>query len=119
CRPESSQHSASVRSINKVASEKDYRAIWPEAGDQDPLKRSDYRKLMIPLFISGCILFTLRVAASAGVVRGTLLNDDDPYIIRGDDGNIYKAEWYWRSTLFSEGDQVILTDNDGEAKMID
>jgi len=64
-------------------------------------------------------LFLFSLPVSARVVRGTLLNDDDPYFIKGDDGKIYKAEWYWGSTLFSEGDLVILTDNDGEAKMID
>jgi hypothetical protein len=71
------------------------------------------------LFISGSIFLGLSVAAVAGVVRGSLLNDDDPYFIKGDDGNIYKAEWYGGSTLFFEGDEVILTNSYGSEKMID
>jgi hypothetical protein len=70
-------------------------------------------------FISGSIFLGLSLAAVADVVRGTLLNDDDPYFIRGDDGNLYKAEWYGGSSLFSEGDEVILTDSYGLQKMID
>src|SRR5437016_5081178 len=73
------------------------------------------RRLLIP----GCMLLALRIVAVAGVVRGTLLNDDDPYFIRGDDGNIYKAEWYYGSILFYEGDRLILTNDYGDAKMID
>ena len=62
-------------------------------------------------------LFSLQV--SARVIQGTLLNDDGPYFIRGDDGTVYKAEWYGGSTLFFEGDEVILTNNYGLEKMID
>jgi hypothetical protein len=73
-------------------------------------------KLLL-ILACGFILFSLPV--SAREVRGTLLNDDDPYLIRSDDGAVYKAEWYWGSILFYEGDQVILTNNYGQAKMID
>jgi hypothetical protein len=68
--------------------------------------------------ITGYVLFGLTVAAIAGVLRGTLLNDDEPYFIKGDDGNIYKAEWYGGSTLWSEGDRTILTGDCGRVKMI-
>jgi hypothetical protein len=71
------------------------------------------------LFVLNCSLFLFSLQVSARVIQGTLLNDDSPYFIRGDDGNIYKAEWYWGSTLFSEGDDVILTDSYGSEKMID
>ena len=71
------------------------------------------------LFVSGCALFLFSLQVSARVIQGTLLNDDSPYFIRGDDGAIYKAEWYGGSTLFFEGDEVILTNNYGLEKMID
>jgi hypothetical protein len=71
------------------------------------------------LFVPCVILLAVTVAVVGGAVRGTLLNDDDPYFIKGDDGNIYKAEWYGGSTLFFEGDEVILTDSYGMEKMID
>ena len=74
---------------------------------------------MRSLCISGSIFLGLSLAAVADVVRGTLLNDDDPYFIRGDDGNLYKAEWYGGSILFYEGDEVILTNDYGLEKMID
>ena len=51
-------------------------------------------------------------------MRGVLLNDDDPYFIKGDNGTIYKAEWYGGSILWYEGDRVILTSNYGRAKML-
>jgi hypothetical protein len=53
------------------------------------------------------------------VVQGTLLKYDDPCFTRSADGNIYKAEWYWGSILFYEGDRVILTNDYGRAKTID
>jgi hypothetical protein len=70
------------------------------------------------LFISICILLALSFLTFGGVVRGTLLNDDEPYFIKGDDGSVYKAEWYGGSTLWFEGDQVILTGDYGLVKMI-
>ena len=63
------------------------------------------------------VLF-ITFSVQAGVIRGVLLNDDDPYFISGDDGNVYKAEWYWGSILFYEGDRVLLTNNYGQVKMI-
>jgi hypothetical protein len=74
---------------------------------------------MRKLISLGCGLLLLSLPVSGEVVRGTLLNDDDPYFIGGDDANIYKAEWYWGSTLFYEDDRVILTDNVGAAEMVD
>jgi hypothetical protein len=55
----------------------------------------------------GCALFLLSLPIYGAAVRRTLLNDDDPYFIRGDDENIYKVEWYGGSTLFFEDDEVI------------
>ena len=74
---------------------------------------------MRKLISLGCTLFLFSLPVSAEVVRGTLLNDDDPYFIRGNDGDIYKAEWHGGSTQFFEGDKVILTDNFGSEKMVD
>jgi hypothetical protein len=65
-----------------------------------------------------CSLFLFSLQVSGAVVRGTLLNDDDPYIIKGNDGSIYKAEWYSGSILFYEGDEVILTNDYGHAQMV-
>jgi hypothetical protein len=45
-------------------------------------------------------------------------NDDDPYIVRPGSGELYKVEWYSGSSLFSEGDYVILTTDDGRGQMI-
>jgi hypothetical protein len=70
------------------------------------------------LFISGFFFFALSVAAIAGAVRGTLLNDDEPYIVRGDGDTLYKVEWYGGSSLFWEGDDVILTDDFGWGNMV-
>jgi len=67
----------------------------------------------------GFIILGLTLTAVARVINGTLLNGDDPYFIKGDDGNVYKAEWYSGSTLFFEGDEVILTGTFGLVKMID
>lgn len=69
------------------------------------------------LILAFAVLF-IAFSVQAGLIRGVLLNDDDPYFIRGDDGNVYKVEWFGGSSLFSEGDGVILTNNYGHAKMI-
>ena len=69
------------------------------------------------VWVAAC--FLLASPVSGEVVRGTLLNDDDPYFIKGHDGTIYKAEWHGGSTQFFEGDEVILTDNYGSEKMVD
>jgi hypothetical protein len=54
----------------------------------------------------------------ADVVRGVLLNDDDPYIVKATDGTIYKAEWYSGDSTWSEGDRVILTNDNGRGQMV-
>jgi Bacterial SH3 domain len=74
---------------------------------------------MRTLVILGYTLFLFGLPASGMVVRGTLLNDDEPYIVRGDDGTLYKVEWYGGSILFWGGDDVILTNNFGWGNMID
>jgi len=71
------------------------------------------KRFLVPLLA----LLTV-AAADAGVVKGVLLNDDDPYIVKGRDGNLYKVEWYSGSSAFSEGDFVILTTNFGQGQMI-
>ncbi len=70
------------------------------------------------LLTSALMALFLTFTAHAGVVRGVLFNDDDPYIIKGTNGVIYKAEWYGGSSLFSQGDFVILTNDDGRGQMI-
>jgi hypothetical protein len=72
------------------------------------------RRILMLAFTSLFVTFT----AQAGVIRGVLLNDDDPYIIKGANGLIYKVEWYGGSSLFSEGDSVILTTDSGRGQMI-
>ncbi len=66
------------------------------------------------VYVFICDLLT----AQAGVIRGVLLNDDDPYIVKAANALIYKAEWYGGSSLFSEGDLVILTTDSGRGQMI-
>jgi hypothetical protein len=56
-------------------------------------------------------------AAQAELIRGELLNDDDPYFVRAG-GAIYKVQWYSGSILFYEGDEVLLTTSFGPGKMI-
>ena len=43
--------------------------------------------------------------AHARTVEGVLLNDDDPYIVEGDDGTIYKCDWMGGDILWSDGDR--------------
>jgi hypothetical protein len=50
------------------------------------------------LSAAGCALFLFSLPVSAREVEGTLLNDEDPYFIKGDDGSVYKAEWSWGFT---------------------
>jgi len=59
----------------------------------------------------------MSLAAQAGLVHGVPLNDEDPYFVRAG-GAIYKVGWYGGSSLFSEGDDVILTTGYGFGKMI-
>ena len=67
-------------------------------------------RLFLPAFVS---LF-LTSAVQGEVVRGVLLNDDDPYIVKAADGTIYKAEWYGGDSTWSQGDRVILTNDNGQ-----
>jgi hypothetical protein len=60
---------------------------------------------------------TMNLAAQAELIRGELLNDDDPYFVRAG-GAIYKVQWYRGSILFFEGDDVLLTTRYGSGKMI-
>jgi hypothetical protein len=49
------------------------------------------------LLLSALTLLFINFAAQAGVVRGVLLNHDEPYIIRATNGTTYKAE-LWVAT---------------------
>jgi hypothetical protein len=60
----------------------------------------------------------LTATANAGLVKGIVLNDDDPYIVKSSTGDLYKVDWYSGSSLFSEGDFVILTTDYGSGQMI-
>jgi hypothetical protein len=60
----------------------------------------------------------MNLTVQAGVVRGVLLNDDDPYIVKASDGTIYKVEWYGGSSTWLQGDRVMLTNNDGRGQMV-
>ena len=72
------------------------------------------RRLLVSAFSS----MLLNLTVQAGVVRGVLLNDDDPYIVRATGGTIYKAEWYSGDSAWSQGDRVILTNDNGHAQMV-
>jgi len=54
----------------------------------------------------------------ASVVRGILLNDEDPYVVRATNGTIYKAEWYGGYSAWFQGDRVILTNANGRGQMV-
>jgi hypothetical protein len=73
---------------------------------------------MQQLLISAFVSLFLNLPLQAGVVRGVLLNDDDPYIVKATDGTIYKAEWYGGDSAWSQGDNVILTNDDGRGQMV-
>ena len=73
---------------------------------------------MSRLFISTFVSLFLSLTAQAGVVRGVLLNDDDPYIVKATDGTIYQAEWYGGDSVWSQGDNVILTNDNGRGQMV-
>jgi hypothetical protein len=72
------------------------------------------QRLIILAFAS---LF-LNLTVHAAVVRGALLNDDDAYIVKATNGTIYKAEWYGGDSTWSQGDNVILTNDDGRGQMV-
>jgi hypothetical protein len=71
-------------------------------------------RLLLPAFL---FLF-FSSAVQGEVLRGVLLNDDDPYIVKAADGTIYKAEWYGGDSAWSQGDNVILTNDDGRGQMV-
>jgi hypothetical protein len=49
----------------------------------------------MPRLLLPALLFLCFSSAVKGeVVRGVLLNDDDPYVVKAADGTIYKVEWY-------------------------
>jgi hypothetical protein len=70
------------------------------------------------LFASALASFLIVVTVQSAVVRGVLLNDDDPYIVKATDGTIYKAEWYGGDSTWSQGDRVILTNDNGRGQMV-
>lgn len=64
-------------------------------------------------------IILLPVSASAsGRLYGVLLNDDDPWIVRGNDGAVYECEWYGGDITFWEDDTVLLTTSSGFGYMI-
>jgi hypothetical protein len=49
-------------------------------------------------------MFLVIAAANAGMVKGFLFNDDDPYLVESTTGYLHKVEWISGSSLFSRGD---------------
>jgi hypothetical protein len=70
------------------------------------------------LLLSTFALLSINFAAQAGVVRGVLINDEDPYIVKAADGTIYKAEWWGGTSTWFQGDRVILTNDNGRGQMV-
>ena len=64
-----------------------------------------------------CVLFATS-SLLAGVAKGRVIGGDDPWVVRADDGIIYKVEWYGGYSLWSEDDRVLLTTTSGRGKMI-
>jgi S1-C subfamily serine protease len=58
------------------------------------------------------------VTTLADIVRGTIINDDDPYIVRAENGTLYKVELSSGDSDWSEGDHVVLSNTYGLGKMI-
>ena len=54
----------------------------------------------------------------ASEVFGRLLTSQDPWIIEAADGALYRAEWYGGTTLFWDGDRVLLTERWGFAYLV-
>ena len=50
--------------------------------------------------------------------KGTLLNENGPYLVRADHGALYRCEWLGGSNRWFEGDRVYLTRTSGMADMI-
>src|SRR5258708_5496857 len=73
---------------------------------------------MQQILASEVVVMFINLTAQADLIRGELINDDDPYFVRAGGGTIYKVEWNGGSSLFSEGDDVILTCGYGFGKMI-
>jgi hypothetical protein len=73
---------------------------------------------MLRLPVLMFVVLSLTFTVHAGVIRGVVLNDDEPYIVKAVNGLIYKVEWYGGSSLFSQGDVVLLTTDDGRGQMI-
>jgi hypothetical protein len=68
-------------------------------------------------FLVTFLTLTMSLGAQGELIRGELLNDDDPYFVRAG-GAVYKVQWYGGSSLFYEGDDVLLTTRYGLGKMI-
>ena len=79
-----------------------------------PIKNDSVKRFLIGFLFCLCVCSPV----SADIVRGTLVNDDDPYIVRATDGTLYKVEWYYGDTTWFEDDRVILTTDNGQGKMI-
>lgn len=73
---------------------------------------------MESIFIAVLTGVLITATTKAGTIKGVLLNDDDPYILKTVTGQLYKIEWYSGSSLFSEGDYVIITTDSGMGEMI-
>jgi hypothetical protein len=64
---------------------------------------------LIVLAVNGC--------SSYDPVAGRVFNNVSPYIVRTDDGDLYKVTWY-SGNLPHVGDEVILTNHNGPCSMI-
>ena len=73
---------------------------------------------MKPVLVSVLTAVLITATANAGIIKGILLNDDDPYIVKTKTGDLYKVEWFSGSSAFSEGDYVIITTDYGRGEMI-
>ena len=73
---------------------------------------------MRPLLVSAFVALFMNFTLQGEVIRGVLLNDDDPYIIKASNGSIYKAEWWGGTSTWFQGDRVILTNDTGKAQMV-
>ncbi len=73
----------------------------------------------IVLLLVLCVVVLCSAAeVVAGSVRGRIVGDRRPYVVRGADGSIFTCEWYGGSTFWIKGDEVLLTKDSGFAQMV-
>lgn len=65
------------------------------------------------------LLLAVAATAEAAGFKGTLLNEDDPWIVLSTDGTHYKREWYGGNSFgWRKGERVVVTKTFGFGSMV-